>query len=321
MSRKIIFGLVVLVSLFCGSVYAEVVDIAVETRTAGRIGYTNYELISREEYPYVYSLLEFPLNTIYLGAAALWTFESAEKPDRELFVGAIINVTDPTAVMKDSDWVEPFGWPKLIFSYTESRATLTAFEIAIEGRRRIYPYNVKGLYATGGYRFLRYAENVFGYEGWYLNLDTGQPENYTPNPGDLAIEYYVNFHTAFAGLFYRWIDLARLRLEIGSDLALLFTNDYDDHVLRGKVMTAAGFGLGFRALGAIAIFPFGREHKRSLYIKLSTEANYLAANIEQTQRWYRDEDTIPAGTVISGIVHEIRSLQIGAELSVGMELK
>jgi hypothetical protein len=86
-------------------------------------------------------------------------------------------------------------------------------------------------------------------------------------------------------------------------------------------MTAAGFGLGFRALGVIAIFPFGREHKRSLYIKLSTEANYLAANIEQTQRWYRDEGTVPAGTVISGIGHEIRSLQIGAELSVGVELK
>ena len=135
----------------------------------------------------------------------------------------------------------------------------------------------------------------------------------------------MNFHTPFAGLLYRWIDRSRLRLEIGTDLALVYTNDYDDHVLRGKDMTASGFGWGVRGLGAIALFPFGRDGGRNLYIKLATEINYLAANIEQTQKWYRDEvtpyETIPAGTVISGIDHEIRSLQIGAELSVGMELK
>ena len=315
-------GLFILFLLIHVSLWPKAVELEVETRTTGRIGYTNYELKDRDEYgDTVYSLLEFPLNTFYLGASTRLTLESANKREFELIVGTIVNLNDPNTVMKDSDWIQFFGYPKLKFSYTESRVELNAFEIAFEGRMRIFPNSGRKLYATGGYRYLRYAENVIGYEGWYIDPDTGQVSDYPPNQDDLAIEYRINYHTPYMGLLWRWSKSSRFSFELGADLALAFVSDYDDHVLRGKLSTASGAGIGLHAVSGISFFPFGRNRVRSTYIRVMVETNYLAANIKQTQEWYRDEGSIPAGTIIRGIGHEIRSLQVGAELLVGMKLK
>jgi hypothetical protein len=51
----------------------------------------------------VYRLLEFPLNTVYLGASVNLTIKPNYRREFELIMGAMVNLTDPTAVMKDSD--------------------------------------------------------------------------------------------------------------------------------------------------------------------------------------------------------------------------
>jgi hypothetical protein len=326
-SLHIVFGLLVLLLFSQVSLHGEVVGLEVESRTVGRLGYTSYRFTGTDWFgdSGYSSFLEFPLNTVYLGASANLTIKPNYRREFELIMGALVNLTNPAAVMKDSDWVQPYGYPKLIFSYTRSPVELFAVEASIEGRTRLLTSSLKDLYATGGYRFLRYAENVIGYEGWYLDLDTVQPEDYTPNKDDIAIEYHITYHTPYMGLLWKVIDSSRFKVAFGSDLSLVFVSDYDDHRLRGKEMTASGVGFGVCSIGIISFYPYGQKNSRRPYIKLVVEANSLFANTKQTQEWYMDEvidgETIPAGTIIGGIDHEIRSLQVGAALLVGMKLK
>lgn len=327
MSVPMALGLLALSLLSQASLYGEIVDLEVKSRTVGRIGYTSYRFTGTDEFSDsgYSSLLEFPINTVYLGASANLTIKASYRRDFEILMGALVNLTDPTAVMKDSDWFQPSGYPKLILSYTRSPVDLFAIEFSLEGRTRLLTSSLRDLYATGGYRYLRYAENVIGYEGWYFDVETGLPGDYTPNQDDISIEYRITYHTPYLGLLWKLIDSSRFNAALGTDLSLVFVSDYDDHRLRGKVATASGIGFGLYSMGTISFYPFGRENRQKPYIELVVEANSLSAKTEQTQEWYRDEvidgETIPAGTVLRGIGHEIRSLQVGVALLVGMKLK
>mgnify|MGYP006312806161 FL=1 len=117
----------------------------------------------------------------------------------------------------------------------------------------------------------------------------------------------------------------------------VYAYDRDDHILRKKLSTASGFGIGIaaslrgvfeldEAAAGGGAAPGGGTSARGEngpipYVAMGSEYSYLYVPAEQTQEWYGDEQATAAddtGTVISGLSHVITSSQFVITLSAGL---
>ena len=98
---------------------------------------------------------------------------------------------------------------------------------------------------------------------------------------------------------------------------MLFSSDTDDHLLRGRISEGDATGLSLNAntdLRVLSTEALGG----SLFLDLMGWLRYYYATGDQTQTWYKDEGSNPAGTVVSGIAYEVDSLQYGFGLRLGL---
>ncbi len=93
--------------------------------------------------------------------------------------------------------------------------------------------------------------------------------------------------TSHLGLKSQTIFGSKAILILATSVGLLFTSDEDDYLLRGRI----------------------------------SEADAIRVAIQsQRQEWYRDEGSIPLGTVEDNIPYKTESLQYTLGISFGMEL-
>jgi len=292
------------------------------------IGDTRY-LMELPGNPGISSELIFPLNTLLEGVSFRrertggridggrdWNFE----------VSLAVNLLAPFGVMKDYDWDMYPGYPKTVFSYTESDARLVWFLASAAWKPVLSSGRWGNLRAVLGYRLQYVYQEALGYVGWqYLDLDDppdGQPDlldRISLSDDTVALTYWVLWNVPTAGFSVTLIPVPGLSLVMEAGLAVPIVADQDDHVLRYKLSTASGLGLGGYAELALQ-YSWGRPEARVRpFLVLSVDAMALKANTLQTQTYYVGATEELPGTTWTGIDHQISTRQLSVVLAFGIK--
>ena len=297
-------------------------------------GYTEYIMdmaFVTDSGPYLLkSQLEFPLDVTMAGIMGglystrntlyAWSVE----------VGYFSNVDDPGRVMKDHDWETVWRvigpdtviyWGQVEkFSYTKSKAEMKSHLLTAEGFLRVLHKKHFDLDIWGGFRYQKIEQDIIGYEGWQLLRDSSVARDTAVSGTAPAIYYRVTYKTPHLGL------RSNIRLGQYSTLgaraafALVWTSDFDDHLLRKKTARANISGHGFiSSMNARYLIPAGGRFQP--FFELAAGFLYFHASGNQTQRWYGDDpitEDDDTGLSLSGIPHEINSLQVSVGVKVGV---
>jgi hypothetical protein len=253
------------------------------------------------------SLLKFPLDMTLVGATAAYSFGSTGRA-WSVRVAFKTSLSDPSELMTDEDWFDEFP-----VSYTESSAKASMLILSGHVSRQIMTRDKLAIALFGGIDFRRTQQDIIGYDGWQ-DLDRNGVRS--PVRGsDSAIIYEVTYFTPEIGVRVdkEFSQATGASIELSS--GLLFASDTDDHLLRGIKSEGDGIGVALGATGEFRISPVVSA-SRNFWIGLLGGVRYHYAEGNVTKTWYRDEGTIPAGTVDADIPYSYESLQtwFGARL-------
>lgn len=295
----------------------------IEPYTRVVLGSTEYVLLA----PGVKSRLEFPLNSLVLGVRTAYTLYSGGLEEWRFHLSAGTSVSGPWGVLKDHDWYLVEDVPPIKFSYTESEADIFFFETGAGAEKRLFSARDAGFFGSLEYKFQYITENALGYSGWQYVQDPNPPvdDDYVyaigvMNSDLLALEYTVLYHRVAAGGVIRWRPYPSFQINLSLLPQLMYVMDRDDHVLRNKLSTAAGLGLGGEAEVSLSYRWPGTPDYQS-YISFTGGLLYLRAVTEQTQEWYGDDPGTSGddtGQKYTGITHIIQTLQGSLSLSAGV---
>ncbi|MBA7580907.1 hypothetical protein ES708_22805 [subsurface metagenome] len=290
------------------------------TGTIARMfGQTSYELEVTDPVLGVMSLLEFPLGSTVAGLRAALEKHTNRGMPWAVRTSFYTNLGDPSNVMKDSDWFLYPDYPPIYFSYTESDTEMRYLQATVRFDARLYSRRGFAIYVTGGYRYQYVDYDIMGFEGWQYVWNGTAYELYVVSASSTlkVMEYEITHHAPMVGFAFR-IATPNLAVDLAAGYQLLFISDYDDHILRTKLSTAEGIGHGLlcslegrytlkRSIGSFMPFLF-----------LAADFSYIYADIEQTQEWYGDLDSVPKGTKYTGISHLIKSALFTSTLGIGL---
>ncbi|MFW6360845.1 MAG: hypothetical protein ACOC2R_03755 [Spirochaetota bacterium] len=295
----------------------------IEPYTRAVLGSTEYVL----QAPGVQSRLEFPLNMLVLGLSGEYALRSEGREDWRFQMSAGTSVSGPWGVLKDHDWYLVEDVPPIKFSYTESDAELFFFEARAGVEKRVFSAPDAGLFGRLGYDFQYISQNALGFSGWQYVQDPNASEDddyvyaiAVKNSDQLALEYTVVYHRLAAGAVLRWQPYRSFELELGLLPQLMYVADRDDHVLRNKLSTAAGFGGGVESELSLT-YRWHENPDYQSYVSVSGGLLYLRAVAEQTQEWYGDDPGTAGddtGQKYTGITHIIQTLQGSLGVSAGV---
>lgn len=278
-------------------------------------GYSTYDIKALAETPAnpgelseIASELEFPLDCLLLGGDLGWRSGSGRYWIRG---GVSFNLTDPGGSMVDRDWMAG-----TMVSYSESDVEMDLLSAYFETRYGLKKTKPAEWWLLGRMEYWESRYDVIGYSGWQdLNMD-GNRTGYSGT--GLVLQYEITYFTPQVGLGKRWTLGNRSYLDLTALGGILFTSDRDDHILRGRVSEAdaLGFSLGLQAEARLLTLGTGGTR---LVADLLGGLSYYNATGDQTQTWYEDEGSNPAGTVVSGISYGVESLQYMIGLQGGVE--
>ena len=291
----------------------------VETAVSGIAGETSYRLFARAEDPAspgttteIRSELDFPLDAFLVGLAVQWdALEETEHP-WTFRAGASMGVTDSGTLMTDQDWV---GDAQI--AYTESESEMNLLLLTAETRYGLLERGRVGLSLLARVDYEAISQDIIGFDGWVVEQDTGVQHEIS---GDApVIDYDVTYITPQFGV-RSTVELAEnvgLALECAAGLA--FASDKVDHLLRGKASDGSAVGGSLYSRAELSITPGPLLGGRAS-VDLIGEVRYISAKGSQTQRWYKDDGSTPAGTKVTGIPHEFRSRQytLGLRISIAL---
>ena len=287
------------------------------------LGSTEYTLLATG----VKSRLEFPLNILVLGLSSEYALRSGEIEEWRFLLSAGTAVSGPWGVLKDHDWYLVEGVPPIKFSYTESEAEMIFFEAEGGVEKRLFSARDASLFGSLGYAFQYISQNALGYSGWQYVQDPNPSANDdyvyaigVMNSDLLALEYTIAYHLVAAGGVLRWWPYRSFELELSLLPQLMYVSDRDDHVLRNKLSTAAGFGGGL-AGGVSLSYRWQGNPEYQSYVSFTGGLLYLRAVTEQTQEWYGDDPGTAGddtGQKYTGITHIIQTLQGSFGVSAGV---
>ena len=287
------------------------------------LGSTEYIL----QAPGVQSQLEFPLNSLVLGVSGEYAILSRGQEEWRFRISAGTALSGPWGVLKDHDWYLVEGVPPIKFSYTESDAEMFLFEAQAGVEKRLFSARDAGFFGSLEYAFQYITQDALGYSGWQYVQDPNPPvdDEYVyaigvMNSDLLALEYTIAYHRLAAGGVLRWHPYPSFEVELALLPQLMYVTDRDDHVLRNKLSTAAGFGGGGEGRLSMTYRWPGTPDYQS-YVSVSGGLLYLRALTEQTQEWYGDDPGTSGddtGQKYTGITHIIETLQGSFGLSAGV---
>jgi len=328
MKRWIVFRWIValMIGLFAG-VSAGAGDVqalwSVDAGVSVALGQAAYDLEDEMGSDTLMSRLEFPLDGWAASGRVLCSVTRGDGESWRFSLEAEVGMTDPAGLMRDYDWVEPSGFPKVPFSYTESAAEALSFSAAFKASGPIIHRDRLGLYWFAGYRFGYEFQSIRGYEGWqYVWNDTALAYDlYLIWSSSEALRYTLYSHALPVGLGVRMNPWTRLHLDLEAAWVPLYVADEDDHILRNKLSTASGVGAGGSGRLEAVLLLSRRGDGTGPYLSLAVELFGWRVFTTQTQEWYGDDPAGPGdetGMVISGIGHEISSWELRTVLGAGL---
>jgi hypothetical protein len=313
----ILCGFVILSACFSGE---RSLELAVGPMVTRELGYTDYRLeatVEDQMYPGVIgdirSELEFPLDVTLAGVSLRLDFHTASGKTWGIGVGFITNVDYPSSPLIDQDWMAFPGGFDGQFAYFESDVDLHMYLLTSEGYFRVIGANWVSVSLLGHFTYQEIGQTAMGYDGWTTNLVTmGRLQ---VRGSERAIDYEVTYLSPQLGGKIV-VDFGHgVELDMKASAGFVFCSDEDDHLLRGKLSTADAIGFGCSAETTLFLLPWFAP-RRDFAIGIVGSFRYYQAEGNQTQRWYRDEGEITAGTEIENIPHEFESYQY----SVGLQI-
>ncbi len=288
------------------------------------IGDTRY-LMELPGIPYgVSSELIFPLDTLLEGVTFRGEKTGGQRDGGRRWgfeVSLAVSLLAPFGVMSDSDWWMYPGVPKLLWSYTESNMTMTWLMVSAAWRMPLAWGKWGSLAGVLGYRLQYVDQKANDFNGWYTDSPpyNGVPDGYYPDSyTGLTLTYWVLWNVPTAGLAVTLQPVPAVAVALEAGLAVPYVADQDDHVLRYKLSTAAGLGLGAYA-DLSARYSWGKTEARVRpYLSLTGRVLYMKANTLQTQTWYTGATEQPPGTTWPGVDHQISSRQLTVVLAFGV---
>ncbi len=279
----------------------------------------------------VQSKLEFPTDASLIGAN--FRIRPAADPRKWSVRGNFYaSVSDPTRVMTDRDWESASGTSGLeLFSYTESDVQMTMFNIDVNLTARLFKFGTGGLSLLGGLQLQRIDEDIIGFEGWYRSFDSSTysfRSAQLPQSGTgKVLTYRLNYVQPYAGAQLYMEPSPQFEGEMNLAVGPVRFTDRDDHLLRHKLSTADGTGLGF--LGSIrGDFVLTKDRKYNYVLSASAKLEHTSITGTQTQTWYADEtvitqagDTIvyaTKGTTYGGIPHDLKYRLVTLGIMLGI---
>jgi len=264
------------------------------------------------------SELEFPLDVVMAGVTVGFHSTRVGLYAWSMEGGYFTNLEDPGGVMKDHDWgTLEWGQDAEKFSYTESRAEMKSTLITAEASLRVLHKRSFNLDLWGGFRYQKIEQDIIGFEGWQLDSNL-VPQDISST--ERGVFYRVTYKVPHLGL-RSGVKLGEYTdLDAKAAFALVWTSDFDDHLLRKKTATADISGHGFiSSVGARYLVPAGGRVQP--FFELVAGILYFHASGSQKQRWYGDDpitEDDDTGLSISGIPHEINSRQASVGVKVGV---
>jgi hypothetical protein len=332
MSRRLLTALALLAAFYAARLGAAPRPGAAAPRftatldTIWSAGDTRY-LMELPANPYgVSSELVFPLDTLVEGLRLRYEPGTPGRRPWSLEASVYTNLLNPLGSMQDYDWWMYPGYPKVPFSYTESAAGMRWYLATVEAQVELRSGGWGRINLAFGYRFQFIKQEITGYTGWDLDANRdGIIDSYSPQQ-DLtvhALDYRVIYNTLTSGLALTMFPAPPLSVTAEAGLALPFVSDRDDHLLRYKLSTAAGFGYGgYASLEARYTWVPAKSSLRP-FLALSGSALGLKANTLQTQTWYGDDPASvgydDTGTRLFGIDHRISIRQYRVAFAIGLQ--
>jgi hypothetical protein len=290
-----------------------------ESSFTRNLGYSTYELRGTDSGGKISSKLEFPLDSFFIGAQCILFPGDYLEREWDFQLGVYCNLNAPASKMLDHDWIEPVGFPKLKFSYTESNADMFMLIIDARVHYKIASLSWFDLYLCCGYSFQYITQRVNGYSGWQIDLNTGII--YDVEASGLAMLYDIYYHLPAVGLLVSMQPVPGLVLEGEVNALAAIVYDRDDHVLRNKLSTSFGIGIGINPNIRI-LYYIPCSHSFNIYLGLECRFSYIFIPAKQRQRWYADDPGTPTinetGTVYTDIIHDITSLSLSGGLKAGI---
>lgn len=292
----------------------------IEPELSYSFGETQYEMVLRSGdvgVTGIRSLLEFPVNVFSMGTTVRLVGNAGTRHPWGLALTLTTNINDPAGKMRDGDWLLLASGQEFKFQYTESEQKMSSYTIALEASRGFKSGRRTSFDLLLGYRFQRIVQDLYGYSGWYW--DGGE----VPIRGDEhALYYRVLYHSPSLGFRLKVGNPDRTNYHFQAAFSPTYMKDHDDHLLRFKVATAAGWGEGILCQSGIR-FNLKKEARNRPYLELVARFAYIHGSPSQTQRWYGDDPASPeddTGIEISGIPHTIKLTQLSLGARLGVEL-
>jgi hypothetical protein len=234
------------------------------------------------------------------------------------------NVNDPGNPMKDSDWFSvPAQNYREKYIYTESDAELGAWFLDFSGRIAFYRHPIIVLEGILGYRYRNLSYEIFGVEGWELDLE-GERVPFKAYEGENVLDYDIRYHIPYVGMGAcispspSWV----------IDTELIYSpktsaKDHDDHVLRFKTAESECSGKTFIGKLEVIWGPRRPEGRRSWFAGIGAELVHISTEGDQVQTWYGDDPMTPGyddtGERYSNIDTEITSSCQSVYVRMGRE--
>jgi hypothetical protein len=278
-------------------------------------GDTHFDMTARSENPAepgeivdIRSRLEFPLDTTLLGIEAGWRPDEAEPSPWSFAASLRTSVSDPTGRMKDEDWVGP---KKL--AHTESDGDLTMILAAADVAYLFRESERTDFALLLRLDYQRIEQHLVGFEGWQGSLFSDQ--HYPVHGSAPVVNYKVNYFSTQAGATAGYLAGSHLRVSASALVGPAYASDTDDHLLRGRLSEGSGWGVGASSSLGVELTP-GFFPIDWLRANLEGELRFYHVEGQLDERWYREGEDMPVGTVIPDLPHEIESLQLGVSLGL-----
>ncbi len=303
-------------------------DIVFEGSIQKISGYTDYHITFVEGYYTWQSVLAFPVDGYKANIKASLLKYPFKTPDK--FIGFELlyakNITNPETTMVDSDYVtyEAGSYSeKWVWSATHSTAEANINEICATFQiGKTLPYDITGAILLG-YRYLRYAYDIYGIRGWQQWEYGGEIITFDELQNTNVLDYRVSYHLPFLGLNLK-IGMTENSWLNGNLIWYLKSkaNDEDDHILRNKSSTSQcdGSGWGAAVNGKINLVKLASD--RIIYAGAGYELIKISTAGIQTQTWYGDDpvsiDFDDTGSIITNIDNEIKLKQRAITVFLGL---
>lgn len=278
-------------------------------------------VISRQ----IISILDFPLDRFIVGGEIEINSNDTCKNFWYIKLAGTINLTNPNESMTDTDWDKVLGRFDTKFSYTESNAELTGINLRFEAGRKMFKFwglNI-GMLVGINYQNLKFDINDF--YGWQKPFDTINfvyTDSLLLGANIPALTYDIIYVNPYVGLIAHNKLSKNSTLNLKAALQSVLVKDEDDHLLRFKLSTSSGSGIGFLGGFDLKLKLEDSNSKLQPFVKLTGEFNIMKVETNQKQEWYGDDPATPnlddTGEVSDNLPHIIRSKQITAGIQIGL---